>query len=77
LGDNESLAAYSKTPDQSGAKVDYQMVTGDTALMRAAQSGNIEAAALLLSSGAERDLKNNDGQTALDLSSNYGQDEIV
>jgi len=51
--------------DRSSAAINLQDFDGDTALMHAAWSGNLAAVKLLLQYGADRSLKNKEGETAL------------
>jgi uncharacterized protein len=51
-----------------GASLNAQDADGNTALMNAAEDGNITAGRLLLDHGADPTMKNKKGQTALDLS---------
>ena len=48
-----------------------------TALMRAAQSGDVEMAKLLVSFGAEIDTRNQDGLTAVDIATLFGNGEVL
>jgi hypothetical protein len=61
-----------------GANVNAASTTsGHTPLHVAALGGDQEMAALLLSKGADRTLKNKDGKTPLDLAAENGHAEIV
>src|SRR5262249_39805158 len=65
-----------------GAKLDHQTTTGYSALMFAAMAMNngdeaLKTVQILLSSGANRHLKNMDGKTALDLAMDHKQSNIV
>lgn len=57
--------------------VDLKDAIGDTALIRAAQAGQIEVVKLLIKLGAKVDLKNALGETALMRASQRGQTEIA
>lgn len=48
-----------------------------TALHCAAQKGHLDEAALLLERGANRDIKDTRGRTALELAQKYGHEEVV
>ena len=50
---------------------------GGTPLMRAAFAGHVEAAALLIKSGAQVDAQNNEGSTALLMAAFFGHPEMV
>ncbi|HBO33249.1 MAG TPA: hypothetical protein DD636_00660 [Anaerolineaceae bacterium] len=57
-----------------GAKVDFPNCRGETPLMKASLTGNKEAIIELLALGANRDIRNEFGQTAKDMArSNYIQ----
>ena len=53
----------------AGANVDKQNDYGFTPLMKAAYHGKIEVVKELLKAGANKELKNNDGETAYDKAS--------
>ena len=60
---------------QAGSDVNFQNKQGQTALMRAVQFEKIEMIKYLILKGARLDLKDNNGQTALNMaieSSNKG-----
>ena len=48
-----------------------------TALHCAAQQGHVDEAAFLLERGANRDIKDTRGRTALELAEKYGREEVV
>src|SRR4029079_14010830 len=50
---------------------------GETALMYAVKSNNIDAVKLLLDSMAQPNIENRLGQTALNIAINYGHEEIA
>jgi ankyrin repeat protein len=60
-------ALFSKRRRLSLPTLDAQDAEGFTALMHAASNGNKRVVELLLSMNAKRDVKNNQGQTAWDL----------
>jgi uncharacterized protein len=61
----------------SGAEPDSRQQRGYTALMEAAHSGNVDLLELLLSSGADRALTNDDGDTAHDLALAAGHLDVA
>ncbi|OPX44033.1 ankyrin repeat protein [Ruminiclostridium hungatei] len=62
---------------KKGAKVNYQNNKGNSPLMRAAYAGRIDNLKLLLSYKADKQLKDNNGHTAMDLAKEKKQKEIV
>ena len=54
----------------AGADINKQANGGSTPLMIAAYNGKIEVVRELLKRGAKKELKNNSGKTAYDLTSN-------
>ena len=50
---------------------------GETALMLAAEVGNVKAVKRLLNAGADRTLLNKEGKTAVDLAREQGHDRVV
>jgi ankyrin repeat protein len=62
---------------RAGANVNAQDRNGNTALMEAAEDGNVSAAKLLLEAHADRTLKNASGQTALSIASFRNHEEVI
>jgi uncharacterized protein len=62
---------------EHGADVDARSHGGFTALMEAAQNGDLATAALLLSQGADPSLESDQGKTAGDLASAGGHQAVV
>lgn len=62
---------------KKGAKVNYQNNKGNSPLMRAAYAGRIDNLKILLSYKADKQLKDNNGHTAMDLAKEKKQKEIV
>ena len=60
-----------------GANVNAQSHDGRSALMQAADSGQLGAAAFLLKHGADVNAKGSDGETALMLAEKKGYTEIA
>jgi ankyrin repeat protein len=61
-----------------GANVNVQgSLEGFTALMTAAAEGHVEIVEILLAAGADRDLKDKDGDTALSFAKQNGHDKVV
>lgn len=60
-----------------GAKVDAARTGNITPLMTAAHNGNLEVARVLLKRGANRQLKSDDGKTALDYAKEQKHPELV
>ncbi len=62
----------------AGANVDVVInINNDSLLMGAVQGGHVEAAALLLDSGADVSLRNKRGKTALNLSKDSGNEAMI
>jgi len=83
-----TLAAYNDHYEwvevliRRGANIDHQTSTGYSALMFASMGMRnaddaVKTVQLLLASGANRDLKNRDGKTALDLARERNQTKII
>lgn len=62
---------------QAGADLDLQDQQGNTALIWAAEVGNLEVARLLLNAGADYQIGNVAGQTALDVAAQHRYTGIV
>lgn len=62
---------------KKGAKVNYQNNKGNSPLMRAAYAGRIDNLKILLSYKADKQLKDINGHTAMDLAKEKKQKEIV
>ena len=62
---------------KKGAKVNYQNNKGNSPLMRAAYAGRIDNLKILLSYKADKQLKDSNGHTAMDLAKEKKQKEIV
>lgn len=62
---------------QSGADLNLRDYQGDTALIWAVRWKNLEAARLLLSAGADPSIKNDAGQTALQIADESGYTDFV
>ena len=61
-----------------GAELDAQdPMMGNTALMGVCFKGSLELAQLLIARGADKSLKNKNGETALDFARKGGFEEIV
>jgi ankyrin repeat protein len=61
----------------SGHNVDYADVDGDTALMIAAAWGHADIVRLFLSIGANRNLRNAKGNTAMDLAQQNNRQSVI
>src|SRR5262249_47417979 len=61
----------------AGVPLDSRDDTGATALMRAAERGHVEVVKLLLLHGANPDLRNPFGQTALDIVTSTGRADLA
>ena len=59
------------------AEVNAQDVWGRTALMGAAHKNNIEVATLLVQAGADKNLLNKDGKSALNIAEQHGYQEMI
>lgn len=59
------------------SKTGYGYTAGDSALCRAAQTNDIEAAKILLYAGANKNVRNNNGKTPLDLAIEYHHNEMI
>lgn len=57
--------------------IDAQDVAGDTALIKAARRGYDKLVSLLLKSGAKKEIRNEDGETALDVAAARKNDSCV
>jgi ankyrin repeat protein len=62
---------------EHGANVDARTHGGFTALMEAAQNGDLETATLLLSHGADASLASDQGKTASDLATAGGHPDVA
>jgi ankyrin repeat protein len=62
---------------QSGADLDAQDASGNTALMGVCFKGFPEIAKMLINSGADPNIRNYNGATALHFASTFGQKELV
>lgn len=62
---------------RSGTPIDAIDSDGETALMRAADKGNVRAIELLLKHGAQIDKRDEDGRTALMFAAQEGHTEAV
>jgi len=60
-----------------GADVNYQISSGDTPLMVAAEVGNMEVAKYLISKGAKKDTKNRKGETAASIATKMKFDDLA
>ncbi len=61
-------AVVAALPDAAAAiDLNHPSSTGDTPLMGASFWGKPEVVRVLLAAGADKDLRNNDGKTALDI----------
>jgi uncharacterized protein len=71
IGTYESSLAFCLLLINSGADINAQTNGGFTALMQAAKYGNIEIVKLLVSAGAELEIRDVDDKTALDYACEY------
>lgn len=62
---------------QAGADLNLQDQKGNTALIRAAQVGNLDAARLLFNAGADTQIRNQAGFTALEVAAQHGFASLV
>ena len=60
-----------------GANINHQSKDGDTALIEAAKLDRMRAVCLLLERDADRNIKNNENKTALDISKLYSNPEVT
>ena len=68
-------AVVAALPDAAAAiDLNHPGYNGNTPLMAASANGKPEVVRVLLAAGADKDLRNNDGQTALDLAIKYNKD---
>ena len=64
-------------PDYYGWPKKIRPCGGHTALMYAVLFGHVDVVRLLLNNGCNKDLQNNEGNTAMDLARRWEEDEIV
>ena len=62
---------------QKGAKINYHNESGYTALMGAAENGQINNVKVLIKYNADTKLKNKEGFTALDFAKQKNNKEII
>jgi ankyrin repeat protein len=62
---------------EEGGDLNIQDKWGDTALLCAIYKRHLDIAVLLLDNGADKDLKNHNGKTALDYAEKYNYTEII
>jgi len=62
---------------EAGAQVDAPDADGWTALMQAAEGGDIEIVTFLLAAGAATDLQTDSGETAISLARSMGYHELA
>ena len=62
---------------RAGAPVNTRDDAGETALMLAAEVGNVKAVKRLLKAGADRTLLNKEGKSATDLARENGHEAVV
>lgn len=74
---HDARASYIKALIRARADINARDNDGNTALMIAAETGDIVMARALVVAGARIGVKNNAGQTALQIAEQQGQAEIV
>ncbi|MEO6580340.1 MAG: serine hydrolase, partial [Sphingomicrobium sp.] len=62
---------------RSGARIDAQNLSGFTALHHAAERGSLKAAQALIDAGANRSLRNANGETAAEVATRNGHADIA
>jgi ankyrin repeat protein len=76
---NRDPATMSEVLNKCGTSIDLNSKNdnGDTALIKAVESGETELVAELITQGADPDTTNNDGNTALIVAAKSGNTELV